>query len=60
MTEFDRMGSYALRRLAEGYAVRPLDLGTDAQLSKKGMHFFTRSYEIQDLGHLCIMTMNAT
>lgn len=60
MAEFDRMGSYVLRRLAEeGYTARPLDLGPDARLSKKGMHFSTKSFEIKDLGHLCVMTMNA-
>ncbi len=59
MKEFDKIGSYVLDRLGEKYEVKPLDIGSDAQLSKKGMHFFTRSYEIKDLGHLCIMTMNA-
>ena len=59
MKEFDKMGSYVLDRLGEKYEVKPMDIGSDAQLSKKGMHFFTRSYEIKDLGHLCIMTMNA-
>lgn len=60
MAEFDRMGSYVLRRLAEeGYTAQPLDLGPDARLSKKGMHFSTKSFEIKDLGHLCVMTMNA-
>jgi len=53
------MGSYVLERLKASYEVKELAVGPEAELSKKGMHFSTRSFEIADLGHLCIMTMNA-
>ena len=36
-----------------------LDLGADARLAKKGFTFETESYEIAELGHLCIMRMKA-
>ena len=35
------------------------DLGADAHLSAKGMTFETESWEIQEIGHLCIMKMSA-
>ena len=35
------------------------DLGADAHLSAKGMTFETESWEIQEIGHLCIMQMSA-
>lgn len=59
MKTFDFLGSYVLDQLAKTYTVKELDLGGDAALSKKGMHFFTKCYDVEGLGHLCVMTMNA-
>ena len=46
-------------RLEKQYALKKEDLGADARLSAKGMVFETESYEIPDLGHFCILRMNA-
>ncbi len=35
------------------------DIGTDAVLEKKGMHFEVESYEVKGLGHLCTIRMKA-
>ncbi|MBQ4505715.1 MAG: hypothetical protein II971_00510 [Firmicutes bacterium] len=59
MSGYDRMGSYVLKKLGEGYRINKLDIGADAELSKSGMRFSTSCYEVEGLGRLCIMTMNA-
>ena len=48
-----------LEALGRTYALKQEDLGADACLSKKGMTFLTESWEIQGIGHLCVMRMNA-
>ena len=48
-----------LAALERTYALRQEDLGADAHLSAKGMTFVTESWEIPDIGHLCVMQMNA-
>ena len=51
---------YMVRTLLEKqYALKKEDLGADARLSRKGMVFETEAYEVRDLGHLCILRMNA-
>ena len=45
--------------LSRTYALKPLDLGADARLSKRGFVFETEAYEITGLGHLCVMRMKA-
>lgn len=45
--------------LEKQYTLKKEDLGADARLSKKGMVFETEAYEIPDLGHFCILRMNA-
>ena len=45
--------------LSRSYSLKRLDLGADARLAKKGFTFETESYEVQELGHLCIMRMKA-
>ena len=53
------LGEMVRTRLEKQYALKKEDLGADARLSGKGMVFETESYEIPDLGHFCILRMNA-
>ena len=50
-------GENVLQLLSDTYTVNKCDIGEDALLSRKGIHLMTESYEIQELGHLCIMKM---
>ena len=45
--------------LSKSYSLKQLDIGADARLAKKGFTFETESYEVSELGHLCIMRMKA-
>lgn len=54
-----KIGSLIRSRLSQAYDLKPLDLGADARLSKKGFTFETEAYEISQLGHLCVMRMKA-
>ena len=49
----------ALETLGASFELREKDLGADARLSAKGMTFITESWEVVDLGHLCVMQMRA-
>lgn len=53
------VGTWILGLLSKSYALKQLDLGADARLAKKGFTFETESYDVADLGHLCIMRMKA-
>ncbi len=53
------LGDMVRTLLEKQYALKKEDLGADARLSKKGMVFETEAYEVRDLGHLCILRMNA-
>lgn len=53
------LGSGMLNALQRNYTITKNDIGADADLKAKGIHLMTESWEIQDLGHLCIMRMNA-
>ncbi len=48
-----------LATLGRTYALQQEDLGDDARLSAKGMTFETESWKIPEVGHLCVMQMNA-
>ena len=52
-------GNWIRDQLSRTYSMKQLDLGADARLSKKGFTFDTESFEITELGHLCIMRMKA-
>ena len=52
-------GNWIKAELSRTYSLNQLDLGADARLAKKGFTFETESYEIAELGHLCIMRMKA-
>lgn len=53
------LGETVRSLLEQGYTLKPCELGADAHLSKSGMAFDTRAWEIPGLGHLCLMRMNA-
>ena len=59
MSSTQGLGDMVRTRLEKQYALKKEDLGADARLSAKGMVFETESYEIPDLGHFCILRMNA-
>lgn len=50
-------GEYTLQLLSQKYTVTPCDLGSDAELSAKGFHFETEAYDVDGLGHFCIIKM---
>lgn len=52
-------GRSMLRRLSQHYRIHKVDIGEDARMAKRGFVFVTRTYEIEDVGHLCIMNMKA-
>ena len=52
-------GRYLLRQLSQHYRIHRVDIGEDARLSKNGFVFDTHTYEIKDVGHLCMMNMKA-
>ena len=41
------------------YRLIPSDIGEDALMKAKGMTFTTGSYEVEGLGHLCVLRMKA-
>ena len=45
--------------LGKRYTVHQKDVGADAKLSKSGMAFETEAFEIEGLGHLCVLRMKA-
>ena len=59
MSSTQGLGDMVRTLLEQRYALKKEELGADARLSKKGMVFETEAYEIPDLGHFCILRMNA-
>ncbi len=59
MSSRQGLGDMVRTLLEKQYALEREDLGADARLSKKGMVFETEAYEVRDLGHFCILRMNA-
>jgi len=55
----NNIGNWLREHLSRTFTLKQLDLGADARLSKKGFTFETESYDVVDLGHLCIMRMKA-
>ena len=53
------MNEQFLDLLKKEYEVEELNIGDDASLSKKGMNFKIRSFDVKGLGHLCLMDMKA-
>lgn len=59
MAQRIELRSSVLAALGSNHDLAKKDLGADARLSKKGMTFETESWEVQGVGHLCIMRMKA-
>lgn len=59
MSRHTSLGTQIKSALLWRCRLRPLDMGEDARLSKNGMVFDTESYEVEGVGHLCIMSMKA-
>ena len=59
MSKHIDLGQYATAALGQYFELIPGNIGADAHLSKRGMTFDTKSCEIRDIGHLCVMRMNA-
>ena len=55
----ENAGNWIRGQLSRTYTLKQLDLGAEARLAKKGFTFETESYEIAELGHLCVMRMKA-
>ena len=50
---------FALYALEQNFALTREDLGADARMLAKGVTFATEAWEIEGIGHLCIMKMKA-
>ena len=59
MTEHTNLGRFTKAALGRNHEITKNEIGGDARLSKFGMTFTTKSYEISDMGHFCIMRMKA-
>ena len=59
MKEHSSLETVVKRQLLPDYRLRPVDIGADANLSAKGFVFRTDCFEVEGVGHLCIMTMKA-
>ncbi len=57
MTKTD-IGNHMLETLHRQYVLRKNDTGADAHLRAKGIRLNTESWEVEGIGHLCIMRMN--
>lgn len=49
----------ALRQIGQIFTYTENDIGDDRHLSHSGLNFAVHSYEIEDVGHLCAMTLKA-
>ena len=59
MEQRQGLGDMVREQLAQQYSLQKKELGADARLTKSGMVFETEVYEIAELGHFCILRMNA-
>ena len=59
MSKHIDLGQYTVDSLGRYFDLVPEDLGADARLSKRGMTFETKSWEIRGIGHLCVLRRNA-
>lgn len=53
------IGSYVLDELKKRYTVENEDIGKDAKLDAKGMHFLISRYSVKSVGNLCLIDMKA-
>ena len=59
MSRTQGLGDMVCALLAQRFALKKENLGADARLAKSGMVFETEAWEVPELGHLCVMRMNA-
>ena len=59
MSKHKDLGQYTVDSLGRYFDLVQKDLGGDSRLSKRGMTFETKSWEISGVGHLCVMRMKA-
>ena len=59
MSKHKDLGQYTVDSLGRYFDLVQKDLGGDSRLSKRGMTFETKSWEICGVGHLCVMRMKA-
>lgn len=59
MAEHTNLGRFTKAALGRNHKVTKNEIGEDARLSKLGMVFTTKSYEVSELGHFCIMRLKA-
>ena len=53
-----KMNEELLAQLKNTYRVTENDIGEDAKLSAKGMTFTLRTFEAENLGHVCLLSMS--
>ena len=51
------IGQIVLDNFRKNFEITENDIGSDAVLKKSMMKFVTRTYDIKDYGHLCVMNM---
>ena len=59
MAEHTNLGRFTKAALGRNCKITRNEIGGDARLSKFGMTFTTKSYEVSGMGHFCIMRMKA-
>ena len=59
MAEHTNLGRFTKAALGRSYKLTRNEIGEDARLSKLGMVFTTKSYDVRDIGHFCIMRLKA-
>lgn len=59
MAEHTNLGRFTKAALGRKYKLTRNEIGEDARLSKLGMVFTTKSYDVRDIGHFCIMRLKA-
>ncbi len=57
--EYLNLGERFIERLSASFTVNKNDIGECARLSKGGKTFYTESFRVEGVGHLCIMKMSA-
>ena len=58
MKEHKNLDDLVIGCLGKDYVIHKNDIGSDAEVSAKGMTFTIDSYEAENLGHLCVIGMN--
>ncbi len=57
-SKYIELGKTVLSRLERDHKAVRNDIGADALLKKSGFSFTTETYEVENIGHLCILRMS--